>query len=213
MRTLTDFGLNGKEALIHCLKSTAYGSLEQAVASLTLFTHPDTVRQTQGKNLFRIIRQKAVSERGTLSGEGAARVMRDDNTGPTDAFLWSNGIRRGQFLDVTFNHLNARSSDVEHYTSLANLCMTPTFLAKLTDTDSSVKAHLRFRAYALYACGSPPEMPAGYDALAWASPLPYQGDLENNLRAAMATKGKSRTVCSARELGWLFSGFLPDARL
>ncbi len=95
-----------------------------------------------------------------------------------------------------------------------NLCVTPAFLAKLTDTDAAVCSLLRYRAYDLYGyCpdGIPtPPCPTGYDGLAWRAPLDAVRDVERRFRLAMATKPRDRTVLAARELGWRFSDFAPD---
>ncbi len=99
---------------------------------------------------------------------------------------------------------------------LANLCLTPAFVAKLTDTDVPIRALLRYRAYELFGywpTAEPREKPVGYDDLAWSDPLPVVADVEQALRVAMRTKKKDRVVVSARELGWMFSGFRPDATL
>lgn len=66
-----------------------------------------------------------------------------------DVFLWCNAVRRRP-VDVEFNHLDADSQDDESYPCLANLCVTPSFLAKLTDTQALVRDLLRYRAFELY---------------------------------------------------------------
>ena len=58
-KTLHDFELNGYTALEELIRASVYTSIEQAVASLTLFSHPDTVRQTACKALFPTIRNAA----------------------------------------------------------------------------------------------------------------------------------------------------------
>lgn len=110
----------------------------------------------------------------------------------------------------------SRSQDVAAYTSLANLCLTPAFLAKLTDTDTTIYTLLRFRAYDLFGYwpdDSEASKPSDYDRLTWADPLPAVRNLERSLRAAMRTKPRDRVVVCARTLGWLFSDFQPDATL
>jgi hypothetical protein len=58
-KTLHDFALNGYTALEELIRASAYKSIEQAVASLTLFSHPETVRQTGCKAVFPTIRNAA----------------------------------------------------------------------------------------------------------------------------------------------------------
>jgi hypothetical protein len=106
---------------------------------------------------------------------------------------------------------------VRAYTSLANLCMTPAFLAKLTDTDNEIRNLLRFRAYDLHSYVpenvATPTKPDEYDALQWCPPMPAVLDLEQVFRQAMRTKPRDRTTISARELGWYFSEYHPDETL
>lgn len=204
-RTLIDFDLDGRAAFEALIEASRYGAIAQAVASLALFSHPATVRQTDGKAIFHTIRdQRHVGERGQIDGRS---VLLDDNKSPTDAFLWANGLaRRGR--DVQFNHVYAASRDPDSYTSLANICMTPAFIAKLTDTSASVRALLRFRSYQLYGWTpknvDPPARPEEYESLEWAAPLPAVSDIRAVIERAMATKPKDRTVVAAAEMGWLF---------
>lgn len=209
-RTLADFDLDGRSAFEALIELSRYGSVAQAVASLTLFSHPVTVHQADGKAIFRSIRdQRRVGERAEIDG---CPVLLDDNKSPTDAFLWANGLsRRGR--DVQFNHVYAASRDPDSYTSLANICMTPAFIAKLTDTSAAVRALLRFRSFQLYGWTpkdiEPPARPDEYESLEWAAPLPAVPDLRATIERAMATKPKDRTVKAASELGWLFGA--PDS--
>lgn len=206
-KTLVDFGLDGRGALAAIIASSQYGTIAQAVASLTLFTHPDTVRQSEGRALFPSIRnQKRVGQIDEYQGR---QVLLDDNKSPTDAFLWANCIaKRGP--DTQFNHIYTASFDVEAYTALPNICMTPAFIAKLTDTSEQVRQLLKYRSYELYGWipkgQEPPARPPDYEKLEWAAPLPAVADLRATLERAMASKPKNRTVLAARELGWLFAG-------
>ena len=134
--------------------------------------------------------------------------MWDDNKSPTDAFLWANGLpKRGH--DTQFNHIYADSDNADIYTALPNLCMTPAFLAKLTDTSRGIKHLLKYHVFSLYdwvpSGVDPPERPPEYDDLEWATPLPAITDVRAAIAHAMSTKAKDRTVLAARELGWLFA--------
>jgi hypothetical protein len=206
---------DGNKVLRDLLVHSQFGSATQAVAALTKWSHPDTVRQTGNRAIFPAIRCRVITDRGkdTTLADGR-RAMMDDNTSPTEAFLFTHGISRSSYRDLQFNHIWQSASDVESYTSLANLCVTPSFLSKLTDTDQEVGALLRYRAYDLYGyapAGIDP-MPAGYSLLRWAEPMPPVTNLEATLRAAM--RGRTgRTVECARRLGWLFSSFNPDPTL
>ncbi len=205
-KTLSDFGLDGQLAFEALIASSQYRTPAQAVASLTLFSHPETVRQTAGQALFPTIRnQKRVGEYAEHEGR---QVLLDDNKSPKDAFLWANSLsRRG--TDTQFNHVYASSSDPDAYTALQNICMTPAFIAKLTDTNPEIRQLLKYRSYQLYGWvpkgHEAPAKPESYEILEWAVPLPATKDLRATLLQAMATKPKDRTVLAARKLGWLFS--------
>jgi hypothetical protein len=211
-RTFVDLGCDGLEALKAVLAASEYRTLSQAAASLTLFSHPDTVRQTSCKPLFKVIRNAA--RRGQIEERAGELVACDDNKAPTDAFLWCNGLRRRP-RETQFNHVYADSQDPDAYTCLANLCMTPSFLAKLTDTNAEVCAHLRYRTYELYgwhpAAAPCPKKPVGYDALRWPDPLPPVADVAAVVAAIMARRPRDRTVQIARRIGWLFNGYRPSA--
>lgn len=213
LHTFVDFQLNGLAALEAVIAASPYGTVEQAVASLAIFSHPDTVRQTGCRPFVRAVRDAA--RRGQIKDRGGGPVALDDNKSPTDAFLWCNGIRRPR--EAQFNHVYANSADSASYTCLANLCVTPSFIAKLTDTDQRARSLLRFRAFDLYgwvpAGLARPELPAEYDKLEWAPPLPPVADVEAVSRAVMARRPKDRTVQIARRIGWVFSDFEVDPRL
>lgn len=204
-KTLVDFGLDGRTALEAVIASSQYRTIAQAVASLTLFSHPDTVRQTGGQALFPAIRN--AKRVGEITEHDGQKVLLDDNKSPTDAFLWANGLaRRGP--DTQFNHVYSASLDIRAYTALPNICMTPAFVAKLTDTSREVRHLLQFRSFQLYGWvpdgHDQPERPADYEILEWAAPLPAVADVRAAMDSAMASKPKNRTVLAARRLGWLF---------
>lgn len=204
--TLRDFGIDGFVALRALIDASRYGSLAQAVASLALFSHPDTVRQTAGKSIFRTVRGPRTP--GVYAEVNGCRVMLDDNKSASDAFKWTHGLT-GRLRDVQFNHIYTLSQDVHSYTSLANICVTPAFLAKLTDSTSpATSALLKYRVFDLYGWTQEgieaPNRPDGYADLDWAPPMPAVHDLKNVLEAWMARKVKDRTVLSVREVGWLF---------
>jgi hypothetical protein len=214
---LLSFGFDGRIALETIIKESSYKTIEQAVASLTLFSHPDTVAGAKGRNIFRIIRASMSKneKRGNVAKvPSVGLVMLDDNKGPTDTFIWANNITRKQYRDVQFCHIWDDPYDVERYTNLANICMIPAFLSKLTDTADNIKALLRYRAFCLYNIKygkrQDPAKPYCYDDLDWASTLQQVDNLELALRNAMKSKPKDRTTGSARQIGWLFSNYEPD---
>lgn len=192
--------------------------MAQAFASLAVFAHPETVRLTGARNIFITVRGPH-SERGEFKQvPPGLRVMSDDNKSPTDAFIWPHGLERSKYRDLQFNHVWRTSKDPADYTSLANLCVTPAFLAKLTDSDLGIQELARYHAYDVFDGYHPdrepePPKPPMYESLQWAPPLPPVSDLEEAYRAAMKSKPKDRTVRSARELGWYFSGYRPDSAL
>lgn len=212
LRTFSDSNFDGERAFDHLVKESEYRSFPQLVASLTVFSHQDTVRQTDNKNLFRIVRRKEFSEIGTWDEE--TRVMRDDNSGAIDAFRWSNVTPR--FRNSQYNHIWSNSQDPLLYTCLANICVTPAFVSKLTDTNTKIREILRYRALDLYDFWpsiEPRVKPEGYDNLIWAETLPRVADVEQTIRDKFKRLRSNRTLRCAKEIGWLFSDFHPDPTL
>lgn len=211
LNTFANFHFDGLKALEAVIAASPYGTVEQAVASLSVFSHPDTVRQTGCRPFVRTVRDAA--RRGQVEERNGVLVGLDDNKSPTDAFLWCNGLKRPR--EAQFNHIYADSGDPESYTSLANLCVTPSFIAKLTDTDPRVKALLRFRSYDLYgwvpAGLAIPEMPVEYSSLTWALPLPPVVDVKATSHAKMLRRPRDRTVQIVGRIGWVFGKFDADA--
>jgi hypothetical protein len=74
-------------------------------------------------------------------------------------------------------------------------------------------AALRYRAFSLYGvrpAGEPePTMPEGYPT-DWADMPDPVGNVEKVLRQALARHSRDRVARACREIGWLFSGWLPD---
>ncbi len=204
MQTLQQLEFDGFQALQALIEASAYQSLAQAVASLTLFSHPNTVAQTGAKAIFPIIRNfKRRGEVGELDGQ---LVGFDDNTSPTEAFSWANGLTRRP-RDLQFNHVYSLSSDPACYTNLANLCISPSFLAKLTDTDDDIQALLRYRSFDLYGwhpeTETQPDKPRAYSDLIWAEPMPAKGDIRQTLET-QARNRDNRTTRIIAQTGWLF---------
>ena len=197
--------LDGVAALDKFAKSAGYSSTLEAVAAHTIFLHPETIAQTKGKPLFRIVRDPR--RKGEFDLE--KRLMFDDNTGPTLSFLWSSQTLKGP--DIQFNHVWTDSKDPELYTALWNLCVTPAFLAKTTDGSNNpeVKNALRFRSFELfgyYPSGeSKPTPPPSYESLKWSDTANPVANLESILRERLKQNSKSSPALSAREFGWLFS--------
>jgi hypothetical protein len=206
---------DGVKALTDVLAKAGYASTVQAVAAHTVFLHPDTVAQTKGEAVFPVVRD--MHNRGKLSTVGDRRVLLDDNTSATLAFLWAS--QRGPGNDVQTNHIWADSGNPDTYTALWNLCITPAFLAKCTDGKHhpEVQAALRYRVVDLYglwpADKERPVSPAGYERLEWPEPPPAVADLEAVLRGRLAARPKSPPAIAARKIGWLCSDWKPDSTL
>ncbi|MGH7870127.1 MAG: hypothetical protein ACREP9_21425 [Candidatus Dormibacteraceae bacterium] len=89
--------MDGVAMLDDVLQRARYASIVAAVAQHTVFLHPDTVAQTHNKAVFPVIRN--ASRRGQLlTLSGGRKVMLDDNTSPTFAFLCAAG--RGNGRDI-----------------------------------------------------------------------------------------------------------------
>lgn len=204
--------VDGIASLDAIVRRAGFASIVAAVAEHTIFLDPRTVAQSRGEALFPVIRGVPPGTFVTL--QGGQRVMLDDNTTPTVAFLWAAGCSKGK--DVQFNHIWTDAKNPRRYTALWNMCATPAFLAKTTDGSNhpEVSAALQYRAYQLYGIHAhelPPSVrPAGFDHLQWAAMPGPVLDLEAVLRKELASKPKHRAAIAAHKIGWLFSGWEPD---
>jgi hypothetical protein len=205
--------MDGASALRNLLTRAGYQSVEQAVAEHTIFLDPSVVAQTRGQPIFPSIRNMLRRRQFETLVDGT-RVLLDDNTTPTDAFLWAAGLIKGP--DVQFNHVWTAAQDVRAYTALWNVCATPAFLAKTTDgrNHPGVVAALQYRAFDLYGFHpvgtAVPTRPEAYESLVWAPHPPQISDLQAALRARLHARPKSPGAIAAREIGWLFSEWNPD---
>ena len=209
--------LDGAEALEDVLGRAGHRKLE-VVAKYTVFLHPETVKQTNGEALFRIARTRDSARRGcTIERPDGSKVMVDDNTSPTLAFKWA--AQQGRGPDIQFNHIYTGTNDPDLYTALWNICVTPAFLAKLTDVKrhADVVAALQRRSFDLYGHKPKgelePEPPEGYDSLEWHDPPPPVDDLESVLRRRLKGAPRSTPAKACREIGWYFSRWQPDDTL
>jgi hypothetical protein len=198
--------LDGAKALDDLVARSGWPSVEAVVAANTVFLPPDTVAQAGVGAMFPIVRDQM--RRGQL-GELAdgRKVLFDDNATPTDAFLWAANRIKGR--DVQFNHVWSRPSDPDSYTALWNVCCTPAFLAKTSDSHPGVVSMLRYRSFELYgavpAGVGDPQRPDGYEELTWAAMPPSIEDLEGVFRSRMRSAILRRASVAAREIGWAFS--------
>lgn len=128
----------------------------------------------------------------------------DDNKAPTDVFMWCNGMQRRP-PDLQFNHIYRRSKDPDCYCCLANICVTPSFIAKLTDTRKEITDILKYRVWELYGWHpmheQVPIAPKGYAELEWAPCLPAVHDVKDRFRSVLARRVKDRTSMFANEIG------------
>jgi len=218
--------LDGVAALEDVLGRAGYRTALEAVAEYTVFLHPETVAQTRGEALFPVTRTKRSGpDRGDIvQRPRGGTVMLDDNTSPALAFFWAAQQRRGP--DTQVNHLfktaidsDLYTADPDIYTALWNICVTPAFLAKLTDTQrhAHVLAALQRRSFDLYgyvpAGQSPPAPPDGYHNLMWRDCPPPAPNLERVLRSRLDRAPRSRPAKACREIGWCFSNWQPDDAL
>ena len=207
--------LDGVSALAAVLKRADYETVLHAVAAHTVFLHPDTVDQSKGSALFRLVRDPTRRGKFDTLPDGRS-VMYDDNTGPTLAFLWA--AQRAKGRDVQYNHVWGDPRNPDTYTALWNLCATPAFLAKTTDGSNhpEVVRLLRYRAFDLFgrvpAGEEKPVRPSGYESLTWLPAPEPVNDLEAVLRRRLADAPRSRPAVSARRLGWAYSNG-PDSTI
>jgi hypothetical protein len=204
---------DGIKAFEQAITANVYKSIEDAVAQLTVFTHPETVVGVfKNANVFNAIRAKGENKRESFNDND--KVMYDDNHPAHCAFVYANGLQGKDYSEVQFNHLYVLSDRKAHYTSLANIVMTPAFLAKLTDTHKNIPTLLRYRSYKLYGYdplnqfqedSTPPE---GYDKLKWAEPLAPLDNVEESMRTRIYGNRKkqynNRLTRSIARVGWYF---------
>ena len=204
---------DGRLALEEFAKRAGWPSLLAAFAEHKVFLHSDTVKQAGVDPIFPVIRDP--TRRGQIVDvPGAGRMLLDDNTSLTKAFLWAADREKGP--DVQFNHVWRQSDDVPYYTALWNLCCTPAFLAKACDTHPVITEALRYRAEHLYGHRpqgvAPARKPDAYEELNWAPSPPQLSDLQAAFRARLNAAPMARPAIAAREIGWRFSNG-PDATL
>jgi hypothetical protein len=207
-KTLFDFDFNGTKALENVISQSSYKLLTKAIASLTLFTDPEVVKLTKNKGLFKIRKNAANERRGQIINGWVTC----DNTSPTATFLWANKLSRKQLKDVQYNHIYSAATYPEFFTSLANICVTPAFLAKLTDTHPNIKELLRYRAYKIYNFlpkgEEEPKEPQDYDHLIWAPypPAKYtKKEFIAHINANITRCPQSRIALSRCHFGWLLN--------
>lgn len=229
---------------LRCILANYYGvsedvSLSYAIAKMALFSHPDTVslfsNGSEIVNVFRIVRATPKNLKSTLGKtEGGVDFIFDDNASPNFLFNYVNSFKKvGTGLDRQLNHIwgkpinkknydNSWSLDLELklYTNLANMVCTPIFLAKLTDSDATIKSLLRYRAQELYGNFGQPDLriikPDVYEDLPWAEPLPAVNNAIDLLEYGLNQRkknGSDETLLSVNQIGWLGSNFKPDDSL
>ena len=212
--------LDGANALERVLERAGYSSVAHAIAEHTVFLHPDTVKQTRGEAVLPVVRSAFYTPRATVVElEGGRRVWADDNGPPTYAFLWAAGSRKGP--DVQFNHVWPGAASPNLYTALWNLVRHPCLPGEDhrheagNQTSSSVPRLCAVWPTTGGNIGAGPYgtwLPTG--ELNWAaSPVRSVKNLEAVYRTAMRRAPKNRATIAARELGWLFSDWKPDASL
>ncbi len=160
-----------------------FGSIEQAIAQNTIFP-PVEIAELQTWKLFPAVRNtsKFDGDRGSVSNFNveAKFIEQYDNKKDIKVILDDNAIPHHLFCScfkaerivksTTLNHIYKSANNGPYYHSnLQNLCLTPFYLAKLTDADAGIKKLLRYRIQAKY--GFAPEgkieTPANYDDLMW----------------------------------------------
>lgn len=205
--------LDGLEALRSCIRGTDFGTVEQALASLTVFTSPEIVAAVEGDRLFPIVRDNP--KRRTIGSYEGESVYFDDNQAPHFSFQYANKLPKPRGAQL--NHIIAARQAPKLHTNLRNLCLTPRWLSFLTDDRrADFWKLLEYRSYLLYDVPlgeAVPPKPSGYDDLKWADPLDAHEDLQGRLRQALRKNPQSTPAKAAREIGWFFSNWEPDPEL
>ena len=197
--------MDGNKILTELLEKSEYRSKEQAIASLSCFSHPETIHILNNKNIFKIKRDQA--KRGEMTDD----FMFDDNHCAQDIFCWANKVNKRDFKDVQFNHIYSDPNSIEKYTCLSNIILTPAFLAKLTDTDERIINILKYRVFEIYGyCPDGPiARPDDYETIRWRDFLPKQNNLRETFENKIRTNPKNRAISSVKHFGWVFNDFQP----
>lgn len=208
---------NGELILAELLRSRwPTHTLVQAVAEHTIFLSRQTVEGTGGQALFRVARARS----GNRSAhDPVARLVYDDNSAAIYAFTWS-ALWPNRGKDLQYNHVwtDPKTATVEdhmrRYAALWNIAVTPSFLAKLTDTNDPVKRALRRHAQRIYQ--GIPNVPSDPiddhdlpddEELNWPrhpSPLDEQS-LKAHLTKRLAANPATNAAKSAALYGWHFN--------
>ncbi|OQP43594.1 hypothetical protein A4H97_33895 [Niastella yeongjuensis] len=201
--------MDGNKILTDILEKSEFKSKEQAIASLTYFAHPDTIRDLNNQNIFKIVRNPA--KRGEITND----FMNDDNRCAQDIFCWTNKVKTRDFRDLQFNHIYSDPNNFYKYTCLSNIILTPAFLAKLTDTDQKILDLLKYRTFEIYNY-NPDQIhfikPDFYDKIIWRDFLPKQDNIADVFKKKLETSAKNRAISSVRHFGWVFNNFQPMDR-
>lgn len=123
-------------------------AIEAAILETTYFIHPDVVRHTECLPILRARRVNEGERRHSLVGEEFV----SDNFPPDYVFRAAMAERREQG-STHLCHIyskNREARDTFFYTNLANLCLMPSFLAKLADTNNQVVEFLKECSYSLF---------------------------------------------------------------
>ena len=160
MSFITD-KIDGEKPLIELLEKN-YGSLIKAIAQLTLFPPTEIVKKLGSKKVVNAMRYsksiKTKNKEGEVTKIGNMHYLLDGNCIPDTIFkACFKNIGNNNFFDrdqsnTQLNHIypSAISQNPEIHSNLAKLCLTPNFIAYLTDKEGVVINLLQFRAYQLY---------------------------------------------------------------
>ena len=125
--------------------------LVKLVIKLCYFPNPETCKEINTA-VFPTIRAQPKFRRFSVQKIESRKLLRDDNTSPTWALMWSHVIGR-----VTppkngwiFAHVWQASQDAEGYTAPYNLVLMPEFLGSLSDKNGPLARYFQYHAQSVY---------------------------------------------------------------
>ncbi|NPD26783.1 hypothetical protein [Corallococcus exiguus] len=177
--------------------------IRRAVLDSTYFLHPDVVGETRGLPIVRARRLSSPESKNTVATDGD---FVSDNFPPDYVFRAAMADKRNQG-STQLSHIyggNGEARDTFFYTNLANLCLMPSFLAKLADTDESTVTLLKQCAYVLY--GFNPRLEVNVQSVApdLRGRLKLAAPLKKPLHRALAACWDAKFL-RAKAAGYLFT--------
>lgn len=178
--------------------------VRQAVLDSTYFIDPEVVAQTKCLPVLRARRMDAAAgeRKSSIAPDG---IFVSDNFPPDYVFRAATSDKRDQGTTHLCHIYGGKGEAREtfFYTNLANLCLVPSFLAKLADTDDSVVNLLKECSFVLYGFDPKCEM-RGRQVDGLRERIQIAAPPATPLFEVLGRKDNAKFRC-AKQAGFLFS--------